>query len=109
MDTPSVGRIVIYRGIYGNDYAAIITGTQQNMTPESIEAGFARAGYYATGQDGLAAKRRDLLTLLDGEVHLQVFGIEGMFHELRVPFSDADAPVGATGIPNRTWRWPARV
>lgn len=95
--TPTLGRIVHYRGKQGllAPRAAIVTATQDSLDPRGVAAGEVPA--------------------LDSDqhVHLWVFtpGAMGGFAEFNVPRGappgDKEATAGT--IPPGTWCWPPRV
>lgn len=95
--TPTLGRIVHYRGKQGRlaMRAAIVTATVGSLDPSGVEAG-------------------DVPALDDDQhVHLWVFtpGQSGGFPEFNVPHGrEADGTEPEYGdIPPGSWCWPPRV
>ena len=98
MQTPSLGRIVHYRGKQGflAMRAAIVTATVDSLDPRGIASGD------VPGLDSVQ------------HVHLWVFtpSERGGFAEFNVPRGEAStegAEVTAGEIPPGSWCWPPRV
>jgi hypothetical protein len=95
--TPTLGRIVHYRGNQGllAPRCAIVTATLASLDPRGVQSG------EVPGLDS------------DQHVHLWVFtpGERGGFAEFNVPRGQVDPGEQATAgtIPPGTWCWPPRA
>lgn len=115
--TPTIGRIVLYRSRTGNYTApAIVTATHRSLNPKGVDAG---AIPPLTGDDhlhlqvltpGTPGKRIGAGDFVDGSDRPVAENVSGTYTEWDVPFAGAEQTedYDRDEFPAGTWAWPAR-
>lgn len=108
MQSPTIGRIVIYRSRTGDyDVPAIVTATQETLNPKGVEAGFVPAlssedhVHLTVFTPGMPGMRRSAEDFKVESEHGVSENVAGCYQEWDIPFV-------AEGSPG-SWRWPVRA
>lgn len=113
MQTPTIGRIVIYRSRTGDyDVPAIINATAETLNAKGVELGHVpplsrdthvHLTVFTPGKPGM---RRGATDFLVESEHPRGENVAGCYQEWDIPFDGlADPNVPTPG----TWRWPTRA